>query len=111
MRRGFSLVEVIVGLLIFQVGILGTMTLTVSALQTLRVAEEVERAVTAMRLVADSLGAEPTSDSGEAVIGMVTVRWRKAMGRVASVDAEAIVSGRIRARMRLPVNSFSASGL
>jgi len=103
MTRGFSLVEVVVALLIFQVGALGAMTLTASALNTLRVAEEVERAVAAIRLLADSLGAEPVSESGDATVGLVTVRWRRAEGMAEAVDAEALVSGRIRARMRIPV--------
>ncbi len=106
MNRGFSLIEVVVALLVFQVGVLGTMTLTVSALETLRVAEEVERAVTAIRLVADSLGSGRISGSGNTVIGPVTVRWRPAAATAAAVDAEALVSGRIRAKMRIPIEAF-----
>ena len=105
MTRGFSLVEVVVALLIFQVGGLATMTLTISALETLRTAEEIERAVTALRLVVDSLATASASEAGEAVSGRITVRWRRAMGTGGSFDAEALVSGRIRARIRFSLGS------
>jgi Tfp pilus assembly protein PilV len=109
MSRGFSLVEVVVALLIFQVGVLATMTLTLSALETLRTAEEIERAVTALRLVADSIGTRSVTGSGEASSGPVIVRWRRAAGDVRAVNAEALVSGRVRARILVPVAAFEAS--
>jgi prepilin-type N-terminal cleavage/methylation domain-containing protein len=109
MTRGFSLVEVVVALVILQVGVLATMTLTVTALDTLRVAEEVERAVTAIRLVADSLERESAAGTGTVMRGPVTVRWRPAAGGATAVDAEALVSGRIRAKMRVPVRAFAVS--
>ena len=100
MRRGFSLVEVIMALLILQVGVLATLTLTISALHTLRRAEDLERSISAIRLVADSLGAAGGNGVGQTVLGPVVVRWRPAAG--AGVDAEALVSGSVRLRVRLP---------
>lgn len=56
-RGGFTLVEVLIALLLLEVGVLGAVGILVLAGRTLTEAERTERAVAALEGVADSLRA------------------------------------------------------
>ncbi len=80
-RRGFTLIEVLVALILLEVGLLGVVGTLVLAARTLTRGELEERGIAAVERVLDSLSTAGVS-SGE---GRVTtpggeVRWRAAAG-------------------------------
>jgi type II secretory pathway pseudopilin PulG len=62
---GFTLLEVVVALMIVQVGIIGSLSLMVLASHTVTRAEQVERAVAVAAALADSLSTAAGIDSSE----------------------------------------------
>jgi prepilin-type N-terminal cleavage/methylation domain-containing protein len=78
MRRGFSLVEVLVALLLFQVGILATASMALLAQRHLTRAELTLRGTLEARWIADSLlsqGGEGPEKPGTASFSWGEVRW------------------------------------
>lgn len=75
MRRGFTLVEVVVALLVVEVGLLGVVGLLVSAQRTLAEAVRREIGVTEVGRVLDSLAAAPGEGAGFRDTAAGTLRW------------------------------------
>ena len=69
-KRGFTLVEVVVGVLIFEVGFLGDATMFVVATKELRRAIEVEDATSATLDVLDSIGGFPSAGAETRVLDL-----------------------------------------
>lgn len=97
MRRGFALVEVIVSLVIFSVGVLGAAGVVIAAAGTLRAARGLEAAGALALEVADSLALFGVGGSGARNDGRGSVVWTvEAGGSLARVRIEARVGGRSR---------------
>ena len=77
---GFTLVEVVVALVVLQIGVLGAISLVVSARDTMTGAEQAERAVEVGAAIADSLSSEAAIMPGEVVLDGVAADW-SATGR------------------------------
>ncbi|KPJ83573.1 MAG: hypothetical protein AMS19_03895 [Gemmatimonas sp. SG8_23] len=77
---GFTLAEVVVALVVLQIGVLGAMSLVVSARNTMTGAEQAERAVAVGAAIADSLSTERAIMPGEVVLDGVAADW-SATGR------------------------------
>ena len=73
---GFTLLEVVVGLLVLALGVLGAVGILVLASATLGRAERLERAVALAEGVLDSLGAVALPVDGSASYGAGGVFWR-----------------------------------
>ena len=74
-RRGFSLIEVIVALVILEVALLGLVATGIYALQLQRGAESRERALVAAGTLLDSLLTHDTIAAGTATLPDGVVRW------------------------------------
>lgn len=82
-RGGFSLVEVVVAFVVFEVGILGVATMTLQAQKTLRAAAALESASRAVEWLADSLSFAGWGGPGSIEIEQGLLRWtREADGLV-----------------------------
>ena len=81
-RRGFSLVEVVVAVLVLEVGILGSMGLVLAAARTLRAAEALEVGVAAVEGVADSLAGVSGPVSGRRIGQHGLTTWTVSGGTV-----------------------------
>ena len=79
-RNGFSLVEVVVALMILQVGLLGVVGLFTLASRRLLHALLVERAVAEVAAVADSLSASGARNGGQSVRGDWRIVWEGQSG-------------------------------
>lgn len=77
---GFTLVEVVVALVVLQIGVLGAMAMVVSARKTMTAAQQAERAVAVGAAIADSLSTERAIMPGEVVLDGVAADW-SATGR------------------------------
>lgn len=75
MRRGYTLVEVIVALVLLEVGIMGAAGTMVLALRALVRAEHLERAVSALEGVVDSLRTDGARGAGVRPFAGGEVRW------------------------------------
>jgi len=73
--RGFTLVEVVVALLLLEVAVLGVVGTLVLARRTLTEAEALERAVTGVERVVDSLMASGPMVEGEDAHAWGRVTW------------------------------------
>jgi type II secretory pathway pseudopilin PulG len=73
--EGFSLVELVMALVIFQVGLLGVVGMFLTAQRTLTRAELVLRGAMAARAMGDSLLAGGTEGSGHSDLPWGTVSW------------------------------------
>lgn len=83
MRKGFTLVEVVVALLILEVCLLGVFGILVLANRSLTRAEMLESATATLEGVADSLASAVRLESGQRVIaGADTVVWEAGAGGV-----------------------------
>ena len=81
--RGFTLVELLVALVLLEVGLLGVAGTVILASRTLSRAEDRERAVTRAALVLDSLGGTGGGGSGAWTGPWGELRWsRHADGRI-----------------------------
>lgn len=76
-RRGYSLVELIFALLIFQVGLLGVAGMILTAQQSLTRAQLILRGTLEARMTGDSLLAEGVEESGEAVRPWGALAWTR----------------------------------
>lgn len=90
MRNGFSLVELVFALLVFQVGMLGTAALVFLAQRSMLRAELTVRAVLETSWVADSL-----SRSGEAGAGTLDypwgrLSWARSADRLGGIEVVAV---------------------
>ena len=82
-RGGFSLVEVLVALVVFEVGVLGVLAMTLQAQRTLLAAAALESASRAVEWLADSLSSSGWGGPGSIDTGRGVVRWtREADGLV-----------------------------
>ena len=75
MRRGFTLLEVIVALLLLQVAVVGAVGTLVLASRTLGEAEHVERAVLAAEGLLDSLAGSGSAKSGSRALAGGELEW------------------------------------
>ncbi len=82
-RGGFSLVEVMVALVVFEVGLLGVLAMTLQAQKTLLAAVELESAARAVEWLADSLSFSSWDGPGSIETERGLIRWmREADGLV-----------------------------
>ncbi|MCG6954802.1 MAG: prepilin-type N-terminal cleavage/methylation domain-containing protein [Gemmatimonadetes bacterium] len=86
-RKGFTLVEVIVAIVVLEVGLLGVVGTLVLAAGNMRRAVSLERAVTEVELVYDSLTSAPSSGSGTASVPGGRLRWSVSTDGTVRVDA------------------------
>jgi len=78
--RGFTLIEVVVALLVLEVGILGAVGTLLLATQTLTRAEVVERGVLEVEAALDSLHAGVLPTSGHRIRAEGTLSWSASVG-------------------------------
>ncbi len=76
-RDGFSLVEIVVALVVFEVGILGVVTMTLQAQKTLLAAAALESASGAVEWLADSLSFAGWDGPGSMEIEQGLLRWTR----------------------------------
>lgn len=72
---GFTLVELLVAMVLLQIGLLASAGLVVLAARSLARAAELERAVTLVEGMADSLTSGPWHGAGERRVPPFQVRW------------------------------------
>jgi prepilin-type N-terminal cleavage/methylation domain-containing protein len=89
MNRGFSLVELILALAVFQIGILATVGMILLAQGNFRRSEMILRGLVESVRVADSLGAAGTLGSGELSTSWGGVAWSPGSGPVACLRVSA----------------------
>ena len=77
-RVGFSLVEVLVALVILQVGVLGVVAMTLQAQKTLHAAAALESASQAVEWLADSLSFAGWGGPGSIETERGLIRWTRA---------------------------------
>lgn len=76
MRRGFTLVEVVIALILLEVGLLASFSLLLVASDSLRRAERLEMSLATAEGVADSLASSPEVSAGSVVLpGGDSVVW------------------------------------
>jgi len=85
MRSGFSLIEVMIALVVFMVGLLGAVGMTLQAQRTLEKAEALDAASRAVATVADSLFLNGWSGAGARMVDRGEVRWSSRAGGVVTV--------------------------
>lgn len=101
MRRGFTLVEVVVALLVLQVGLLGGLAILTMASRTLRRAVTVEVAVAALEGVADSLLSAGWTGDGRMTLDAGEISWSGAPDSAMVLAFEPTGGGRDAIRIRL----------
>lgn len=74
-RSGFSLVEVLVALIVLELGVLGVLGTLALATETLRRAEGLERATSRVEAVIDSLSAGSSADTVTEAFADVRIAW------------------------------------
>jgi len=74
-RRGFTLLEVVVALLVLEVAVVGSVGALVLASQTLARAEALERAVATTEGVLDSLARTRSAGADSVILAAGTVSW------------------------------------
>jgi prepilin-type N-terminal cleavage/methylation domain-containing protein len=75
MRRGFSLIEVLIAMTLLSVALLGVAGSAAMASQVLRQAQMRERSTLEALQIIDSLTREPQPVPGQRLIGNLTLRW------------------------------------
>lgn len=101
-RSGTSLVEVLVALVVLEMGLLAVLGLWVLAAGEVAAAADLQRGVGALSRVADSLLAEGDAGTGVREVGQHLVRWEEAGGRVTVEVTAASSSGPPLHRVTLP---------
>jgi len=104
MNRGFTLVEVLVALLVLELGLLGGLSLLTTASRTLSRAVTLELAVAALEGAADSLLDSGWSGAGRSGLGAGEVTWTSTSDSVVSLSFEPTGNGRDRVRIRLTLD-------
>lgn len=72
---GFTLIEVVVALLVLEVGVLGALTTVVLAADTLHRAQRLDRATGRVEAVLDSLRGGATAGRDSVLFDDVRIRW------------------------------------
>ncbi len=85
MRDGFSLMEVMIALVVFVVGLLGAVGMTLQAQRTLEKARALDTAARVVATVADSLFLNGWSGAGARMADRGEVRWSSQAGGVVTV--------------------------
>ncbi len=85
-RIGFSLVEVLVALVVFEVGVLGVLAMTLQAQRTLRAAAASESASRAVEWLADSLSSVAWRGPGSIETERGLIRWTRGEGGFITVS-------------------------
>ena len=85
---GFSLVEVLIALVILEVGLLGAVGMTLQAQRTLRVALTLESVSQAVEGLADSLARVGWSGAGSHVMDGRELRWSRGGSGMVTVTFE-----------------------
>lgn len=80
MSRGFTLIEVVVALVLLEIGVLGVVGTLLLATRTLTEAELTTRAAASAAQVADSLEAHGFAGPGASAFAGGAVRWEAAVG-------------------------------
>lgn len=102
-RRGFTLIEVVVALLVLEIGVLGTLGTLVVASETLRRAERLERATGHAEAILDSLRRGASPDTVSLSFADVRIAWTvDAAGRVDLVATDRGGDALVRLRSRVP---------
>lgn len=105
MMRGFTLIEVVVALVLLEIGVLGVVGTLVLATRTLTEAEMTTRAAAEAASAADSLASHGFVAAGAAAFPGGTVRWEAAAdgtGRVIVVATGARADTLARLEMARP---------
>jgi type II secretory pathway pseudopilin PulG len=89
MRRGFSLVELLLALLLFQVGLLATAGMVFLSQQNFRRAELTLRGMLEAGWIADSLARAGEGEAGTASFPWGEIRWSPASSPVPSIRVSA----------------------
>ena len=100
--RGFTLVEVLVALLLFEVGVLGMVGTLVLASRTLGAAERLDRAVVETQRVVDSLASAPSRMSGTATFPGGLLSWDVAVGMEPLLVTAVDLDGDTLLRLHVP---------
>lgn len=102
--RGFTLVEVVVALLVLEIGVLGVLGTVVVAADTLRRAERLARASARVEATLDSLRRGASPDSASVALEDVRIEWVvDDRGRVEVTATDEHGGALVRARSRVPV--------
>ena len=96
--RGFTLVEVIVAIVIFEIGALGVLGTLLIASRTMARAEALERAVVTVERVADSLSAHGAAGQGALGFPGGRVVWSSGEVLALSAAEDTLVRVPLRAR-------------
>ncbi|MGD2070864.1 MAG: hypothetical protein PVI57_19490 [Gemmatimonadota bacterium] len=99
-RPGFSLVEIVVALIVLELGLLAVVGLSVLAARTLAEAAELQRATGALEVVVDSLLEAGSWSPGERSLPPHRVRWWRETGqlrvRVERLDGDGLPGVEVR---------------
>ena len=87
-RRGFSLVEVLVALVVLEVGMLGAVGMTLQAQRTLRVAQTREAVTQAVEALADSLTRFGWTGAGRRLMDEGELSWWIGAAGIVTVSCE-----------------------
>lgn len=108
-RPGYSLVEVVVALVLLQVGLLGAAGMVVTASRAVAGAARTDRALVIAGSVADSLQAFGWGGGGERIEGAFVVRWSGGPGGWSVVEVwgrpEGGSGGELVVRLPVPVGA------
>lgn len=102
--RGYSLVEVVVALVVLEVGVLGVLGLGVVAAREVARAAELQRALGLLEVVSDSLLAVDDPEGGERPAGPHRIRWWRSEGEL-TIQVERIEdASELVTELALPVD-------